>query len=99
MSQSTPTIFSVVSHAASCYKTARGHEATKAFITRYIKMRLTNEMAQNHGVGNDKMHNFRIINTIHGALEIVIVDEARRDFILIGNEDDYLSYVVERTVL
>lgn len=62
-------------------------------------MKLTNEMAQNHGVGNDKMRNFSIINCIDGQLEIVIVDEARRDFILVGNEDDYLSYVVERTVL
>ena len=56
-------------------------------------------MAHSHGVGNDKMHNFSIINTIDGQLTIVIVDESKRDFLLVGNEDDYLSYVVERTVL
>jgi hypothetical protein len=72
---------------------------THAFMSAYIKMRLTNEMAAQHGVGHDAMANFRIINTDVGPLEIVIVQEEKKEFLLIGTENDYLDYVMERTIL
>jgi len=42
---------------------------------------------------------FPQLNTPYGLINIVVVQESKADFLLVGTEDDYLSYVVERTVL
>lgn len=99
--RSTPTIFSVIEFSAGRYFYVKEVVPTHVFITRYGLMRLTNEIAAERGVGHGNVLDIveNHLNTLHGYLKVIVVDEAKKDFLLIGQESDYLDYVIERTVL
>lgn len=101
MSRSTPTIFSIIEHTATLYKQAKSVAPTHVFISSYNYSNLAKEIGGSSYYREDITRAQRVaaIHTAVGELEVLVVKEDSNDFILIGREDDYLNYVMEKTVL
>ena len=76
------------------YLAAKDIKPTHAYVSPYTKSRLLEELP-NATTYNDDL----IVTTMIGGLVVVTVQEEKNDFLLVGLQDDYLNYVIERTVL
>ncbi len=101
MWKSTPTIFSTIEHVATLYKKAKSVAPTHVFVSPYNYSNLAKEIGTRLEYQQDhsRAQQLIAIDTVVGRLMVSIVTEDSNDFILIGREDDYLDYVMERTVL
>ena len=102
MLKSTQTIYSIIEFTAGRYKAAKDVTPSAAYMSPHIFAQLVKE------IGPSALHHSNILemgtsmnklNTMYGVLDVVIVQESKTDFLLVGQENDYLDYVIERTVL
>ena len=101
MSVSTPTIFNVIEHAAVVYKQAKSTAATHVFLSPYNYAKLRKELKTSFfsWSRSEQFDGSIVLSTITGSIQAVKVQEDSNDFILVGSEDDYLTSVVEKTIL
>lgn len=103
MWKSTPTIYSTIQHVATLYKTAKSVAPTHVFLSVYNYSNLVKELKTSHELryqrSDAQAQEVVSIDTFVGRLQILVVNEDSNDFVLIGRQDDYLDYVMERTVL
>lgn len=101
MSVSTPTIFNVIEHAAVIYKQSKSTAATHVFLSPYNYTKLKKELKSSFFSWSraEQVDGSITLSTMTGSIQVVRVQEDSNDFILVGSEDDYLTSVVEKTIL
>ena len=104
MQSSRPDILSVIDYMMGRYEKKHGVAPKKVFVSKYHFKSLCNDWGR--GLFRPVPHPTDTLNgmaitltTCFGSIEVELVFDVPNDFIMVGTQDEFLTYAVGETVL